>query len=437
MARRPCRQGYADQLRQQIHELCPSSLFDGLTMHGNAEWTPLRLVMTLALMSWHDAQTLTSRFQNVRDLLARMFPDWVCPTSYTGYAEALARWIEPLFQRVRRQLQQRLRAMAHRRWRLFGWVVFAADGSRFESPRTQANESVLKCAGKTRTAPQVFHTMLLHLGINALWDFRTGPGTDSERRHLEAMAGELPPRSLIVADGGFLGYELCRRLQSAGVSFLLRVGGNITLLTEQMGTEIQQEGDRVWLWPQLHRGDSPLELRLILLGRGRSAVFLVTDVLDPSGLSAAQAAELYRRRWGIEVSYRTIKQTLDRGVWLSRTPRTVLAEHTATLLGVWMLQVLSLESLARHRRNPREWSPSRSRDVTRRVMRLAFDREFTSLQTWSDELSIAVRDRYVRRRSKVARRWPFKKQIERIRPPHFDSPTARQRVRGQRLIDGS
>src|SRR5437016_337390 len=120
MARKPCRQGYADELRMQVQELGPARLFQDLAVHGNAVWTPERLLLSLALMSWQDAQTLTSRFQNVRDLLARMFPDWVCPRSYTGYSEALVRWIEPLLCCLRIRLQERLRNIARNRWRLHG-----------------------------------------------------------------------------------------------------------------------------------------------------------------------------------------------------------------------------------------------------------------------------------------------------------------------------
>lgn len=437
MARRPCRAGYAQQLRTGIEDLCPAALFKDLTVHGNTQWTPGRLLLSLVLMSWHDARTLTSRFENVRELLARMLPEWTCPTSYTGYAEALARWACLLFPRIREIMQGHLRRLARADWTVAGWLVFGADGSRFESPRTKANEKGLKCAGKVRTAPQVFHTMLLHLGLNALWDFRIGPGTASERRHLEEMVTSLPKESLIAADAGFVGYELCQRLKAAHVSFLLRVGANLTVLVQEMGTRIHREGDIVWLWPAKFRDEPPLVLRMILLGRGRKAVFLLTDVLEPSRLSARQAREIYRRRWGIEVAYRTIKQTFDRREWLSRTPRTVLAEHTASLLGLWILQVLSLKSLRRSRHDPRQWSPSRTRDVTRRAMRLALDRSLREPLTWRDQLGRAVRDHYRRRRSKRARSWPHQKHEPPVRPPQMAELTPILLAKGQALLDAS
>jgi hypothetical protein len=437
MARRPCRAGYAQQLRAGIEGLCPPTRFDDLAVHGNTQWTPGRLLLTLVLMSWHDAKTLVSRFENVRELLSRMLQEWACPTSYTGYAEALTRWVGLLFPRVREILQAHLRRMARGNWTVSGWLVFGADGSRFESPRTKANEQGLKCAGKIRTAPQVYHTMLLHLGLNALWDFRIGPGTASERRHLEEMAGSLPAGSLIAADAGFVGYELCQRLKAANVSFLLRVGANLTVLVQELGTLIHREGNIVWLWPAKFRDQPPLVLRMILLGRGKKAVFLLTDVLESSRLSARQAREIYRRRWGIEVAYRTIKQTFDRREWLSRTPRTVLAEHTASLLGLWILQVLSLKSLRRCHHDPRQWSPSRTRDVTRRAMRLALDRSLWEPLTWRDQLGQAVRDQYRRRRSKRARSWPHQKHEPPTRPPGMTELTPKLRLQGQALLDGS
>ncbi|MCX7421975.1 MAG: transposase [Planctomycetia bacterium] len=81
-----------------------------------------------------------------------------------------------------------------------------------------------------------------------LWTFRIGPGTDSERRHLGAMFSMLPTGSLLTADAGFISYELCAELLRRSVHFVLRVGGNITLLTEVGGTH-EVVGETVYLWP--------------------------------------------------------------------------------------------------------------------------------------------------------------------------------------------
>src|SRR4029077_11486370 len=159
---------------------------------------------------------------------------------------------------------------------------FAVDGSRQEAPHTAANEAELGCAGRDKTAPQVFITTVWHLGLGLPWDFRVGPGTDSERHHAFDMVADLPPRALLVADAGFVGYELCRRLLCSGRSFVLRVGGNIRLL-QTLGYYQRERGDIVYLWPHQRQPGGrhpPLVLRLLRLRQGRQTLYLVTNVLD-------------------------------------------------------------------------------------------------------------------------------------------------------------
>jgi signal transduction histidine kinase len=156
------------------------------------------------------------------------------------------------------------------------------DGSREEAPHTEANEADLGCAGKDKTAPQVYVTTIWHLGLGLPWDFRMGPGTDSERRHALDMVNDLPPRALLVADAGFVGYELCRTLLRSSRSFLLRVGSNVRLL-EKLGYYRRERSDVVYLWPQKRQGrgrGKPLVLRLIRLRKGKQVVYLLTNVLD-------------------------------------------------------------------------------------------------------------------------------------------------------------
>jgi len=248
------------------------------------------------------------------------------------------------------------------------------------------------------------------------------------------MAAYLPPGSLVTADAGFIGYELCRKLTAQGVCFLLRVGGNITLLAQQAGGRIQQEGERIWLWPKGQSTAPPCVLRLLRLKRSHQEVYLVTNVLEASKLTRAQAAEIDRRRWGIEVTYRSVKQTLNRSTWLSRTPSTVLAEHQGTLLGFWILQVISLEELSQKRIDPRQWSPAQARDACRRVLRHVFHPTAEDQLTWRDQLAQSVRDSYRRLRPKRARDWPHKKHDPPIQPPRIVKLTTSQRKHGQRLL---
>lgn len=64
------------------------------------------------------------------------------------------------------------------------------------------------------------------------WAWRTGPSGASEREHLVAMVPELPAHALLVADAGFVGYEMWQALLTAGQHFVIRVGANVRLLRQ-------------------------------------------------------------------------------------------------------------------------------------------------------------------------------------------------------------
>ena len=233
--------------------------------------------------------------------------------------------------------------LAGKAWRVLGWLVLAVDGSRFECPRTTANEEGLGCAGRNKTAPQLFHTLLQHVGTGLPWDFRIGPGTDSERRHLDDMLADLPEQTLLTADAGFTGYDLCSQLIDANQRFVLRIGGNKTLLENLEDDESNE--DIVYLWPQKQRSQSQpaLKLRRICFrSAGSLPVVLITNVLDPDVLSDEDAQAIYQSRWGIEVYFRHLKQTMGFTTLKSRTPMTAMNEHHWRLISFWTLQHIAV-----------------------------------------------------------------------------------------------
>ena len=59
------------------------------------------------------------------------------------------------------QMQQ----MAGEHWLLEGFCAFAADGSQFDCPRTQANLAGLDSRGKDPLRPSLYMTGLYHLGL--------------------------------------------------------------------------------------------------------------------------------------------------------------------------------------------------------------------------------------------------------------------------------
>src|SRR5205085_10340547 len=186
------------------------------------------------------------RFAAALEVLAALCPRWRRTGGYTGWAAAVQAWSGPLRPAVAKRLRREMRGFAGRHWLRAGRCAFAADGSRVECPRTAANEEALGRAGRKGTGPQLYLTTLWHMGLGLPWDYRTGPGTASERRHLEDMLAELPDGALVVADAGFSGYDLYRRILAARRSFLLRVGSNVHLL-RRLGDAEREGRDTVYL----------------------------------------------------------------------------------------------------------------------------------------------------------------------------------------------
>jgi len=400
-------------------------------VRGNADWTPQRLTWLGVLMAWDEGQTLKARWEHAATAAAALHPHWRLGRSYAGFAEALVRETPRLWDALKQRFRRQMQAWAAK-GQCQGWDAYAADGSRVEAPHTIANESELGCAGKEKTGPQVFMTTIWHMGLGLPWDCRFGPGTDSERVHLAEMIAALPPRAMLVADAGFVSYELCRRLIASNRAFLLRVGGNITLLKE-LGYYRREGRDSVYLWPQHRQGQgAPLVLRLIALPQGSQTVYLLTNVLDRRQLTKADAAALYGGRWGEEVFFRSYKQTMERRELLSRTPATCLAEAQWVMLGLWLLGLLTVSQVVANGGEPLRWSVAQARDAVRQALRNEPPRR-TRRRRLVALLAAAVHDAYRRTRPKAARNYPRKKRERPPGPPKIRAASRLEIQRAARL----
>ena len=99
-------------------------------------------------------------------------------------------------------------------------------------------------------------------------------------------------------------------------------------------------------------------LRLIKVRRprGRKTMYLLTNVLDEERLSDQTIAVIYRMRWGIEVFYRSLKQTLERRKMRSSAPRQARMELHWTLIGMLLLGLMSVSTIIKRRKDPLSWS---------------------------------------------------------------------------------
>ena len=419
------------ELLKAMSEFMSPCVFGALDTGGWA-WSAWLLALGAILMAWDSAPGLVARFDSVRAALRELFPKKPLGESYQGFIKALMKHSLALLDALTGHLRQQCRAMAPAHWLRQGWCAFAVDGSRLECPRTAANQEVLRCAGKKKTGPQLFLTTIRHMGTGLPWAFRIGPGTDSERNHLRDLLGLLPPLALLVADAGFVGYDLVTSILAGGSQFLIRVGSNVTLL-RQLGFAQVEADNTVYLWPDKHRRKDlpPVVLRLIQLHDGRKPVFLLTSVLDDTALSDSQASVLYRMRWGIEVFYRSLKQTLARRKMRSAAPPQAHCELSWAVMGLWVLAMMSIRQIVRAGGDPLVLSVA----TALRQVRLAIRRGPCSptARILLGHLGAAVKDSYVRSTSKKARDWPHKKKDKPPGLPRIEIATQEQLLQAKSL----
>jgi hypothetical protein len=268
---------------------------------------------------------------------------------------------------------------------------------------------------------------MFHVATGLIWDFRRGNARSSERSHLLEMLDALPSDAMLVADAGFTGYNVFSTILAGGRSFLIRVGSNVSLLT-RLGWACERNGNVVYLWPDKAQKKlmPPLTLRLITLpGKGGKQMHLLTNVMDAGLLSDEQAEVIYRKRWGIELVYRSLKQTMGHRRMRCDAPANAAVELDWSVIGLWMLGLLSVSRILQSGGSPYQWSVASSLRAVRRTLRAANPRPTRRHEpSLAESLAAARLDGYKRHGSKKSRHWPHKK---REKPP--GTPLARNATR--------
>jgi hypothetical protein len=383
-------------------------------------------------MGWSIQGQLTERFREGRETLSEMFyRRRRCGESYPGLTQATQRAGVDLFHRFWERLRTTIAKRVGPAWTWYGWTVFAVDGSRIDASRTRRNEKALGKAARDKSHPQWWITRLIHLPTKMMWDWRQGPGTSSERAHLREMLPSLPKGSLLVGDIGFGGFDLLWELSSGKVAFVIRCGGNSTLLVTHPRQGIERKGDvrYVYIWPKNRRRKKPLRLRLIVLKDHGKRVYLLTNVMKTTRLSRRMAGEFYRARWGIEVEYRGLKQTLGHRKVLARTPEPGAMELAADILAMALLLLYAALVMG-------EKVMQLSLAQALRAIRWAIEalRHGESCTQLLRRLRQAVADEYERRSSKRARDWPHKKNERPPQPPILRRLSRTENARIERIF---
>jgi Transposase DDE domain len=440
-------------LKQVMDWLLAPAVFASLPGRKEATWKPRLLAATALVWATSELSTLHARFAQARQLITKIFRWHPAPGgSYQGFLKMLEKWQPELRGAVVPHLREQMQEVHRGQWETGGYAVFAGDGTRVALARSTSLEATFapqrrrtKAGARTQstgaqrapqtqtaaarhkkvTSPQLWLTLLWHVGSGLPWAWRTGPSGASERDHLVAMVPELPPQALLVADAGFVGYEFWQTLLTAGHHFVIRVGAKVRLL-RQLGWT-REHAQVVYLWPDYaaRKHQPPLVLRLVVVQDGKQPVYLVTD-LAKSRLGDRQVATIYGARWGVEVFFRTFKQTFGCRKLRSRSAPKAQLEIEWALMGLWSVCLLGTRELSASGHAPVRLSPAGAIHAFQRTLREYRVRPETPAETLWVQLRLARLDDYQRRSVKTSRAYPRKKQWDRIGIPHITRATEQQ-----------
>lgn len=229
----------AESLPQAIREFLTPEVFKQVRKAGNRRKRPRRdihpLIYVLLLTTWCCGDSLPEKFEAARGFYVACCPKRRRPgKSFSGFEKILAKLPMPVLRVLASALRGRIETLFGQRLFCHGWIPLGCDGTRQECPRSEQLERRLGSGGKEGAAPSIWNTSIVHLTLGIPWCWRLGRGSkSSERSHLVAMIPRLPKLALIVADAGYVGYDMMRTLIESNVRFLIRMSSTATFYTEQ------------------------------------------------------------------------------------------------------------------------------------------------------------------------------------------------------------
>lgn len=256
--------------------------------------------------------------------------------------------------------------------------------------------------------PQMWLTLMWHVGSGLPWDWRRGPSDSSEREHLLSMIDGLPAESLVTGDAGFVGYAYWKAVIDSGRHLVIRVGANVRLLKE-LGY-VRRRKNIVYLWPDAaaKKKQPPLVLRLTQFQTTKQTVYLVTDIVDEKVLSDSQLVEIYKLRWGVEVMFRSFKQTFNQHKLRCHRGENAEVELDWMLTGLWAVCFLGQKKLLDAGEDIRRLSVAGVLRAVRQAMHEYKSAPDADEDLWS-LLTCCVIDSYDRA-NKASRDYPRKKK---------------------------
>lgn len=316
--------------------------------------TTLGLFIEQALSADGACQDAVARHLSAR--CARDEPP--CSLNTGPYCKARQRLPYTLTETLLVAVGMRLEQAAPMDWRWRGRRVKLLDGTTVSMPDTATNQAVYPQSGEQRPGlgfPVAQLVGLISLATGAVLGVASG-STKGKGSGEQALFRQLMPLlesgDLILADRYHCTYFTLAMLKTRGVDMLTRQHQlRLTLpgaIVRRLG-----RGDHLVRWirpkcPPWMDADTydAMPDELVVRQTEVGGRLLVTTLTDAKSIAPAELDRLYRKRWQIEVDFRSIKSEMGMDILRGRSPSMVRKEIAVHLLAYNLIRALMARAAA-------------------------------------------------------------------------------------------
>jgi hypothetical protein len=244
--------------------------------------------------------------------------------------------------------------------------VLAVDGSTVTAPDTPENQAAFPQQASQRPGcgfPILRLVALLNLASGLIVAWATGNWSTHELGLLHSLWDHLRPGDVLLGDRGFCNWGLIAQCQRRQLDVVFRLKGSRRgdfrrgqrLSRDERLVRWRKPWDPAWTISAQEWALLPEELTLRLVrcrldfpGFRTRQILLVTTLLDSGQYPPTALGQLFYRRWGMELTLRNIKTTLQMDRLSCKTPANLEREIRMHFLIHNLIRLLMLQSARTH-----------------------------------------------------------------------------------------
>ena len=290
-----------------------------------------------------------------------------CSTRTGGYCRARGRLPLSMVSGLARETGRQLHGRARPQWCWRGRSVKLVDGSGISMPDTDENQARYPQPGTQAPGvgfPLARLVVVICLATGAALDAAIGAHSGKGSGELglfRSLGAAFQPGDVMLADALYCHYFLIATLARAGVDVLFEQHGS-RITDFRRGSRLGARDHLVawtkparppWMTPEQYQTFAD---ELLVRETRTDHQILVTTLLDHRRIRKADLAELYARRWHVELDLRNIKTTMGMEVLHCQTPDMNEKELWVHLLAYNLIRLLMAQAASDAGVDPRTLS---------------------------------------------------------------------------------